>query len=186
MTAHDPTGRSAGDAWDEHLVDDQDLDDTDVEVEDFDAYWAEQRAQIKPRMARIRGVLVTVPTSLPLHVNELVHEMQHSKDPDDVAEVVSALFGEDTYDAWVDARMGADEFRVVLAWGMANGNGKAMTFAETTAMIEEAERSQGKARAAASSGTRGSGAGGGSSSRTSGASTASQRRRSGTSRRRRS
>lgn len=169
MTAHDPTGLPAGEAWNEHLVDEPADEIGMGETEDFDAYWAEQAAARKPRMARICGVVVPVPTSMPLYVEQMVAEMQHSTRLSDLAEVITALFGEGIYEQWVDAGIDSAQLRVVLSWGAANANGRAMSFPEAAEMIAqaEAEQAQGKAQAPtnrahrrASSRTRGYGAAG--------------------------
>lgn len=140
MTGDSPTGRTANDAWDGQLVDDEDQAPAPHEsTEDFDAFWAAHRAQRQRPTATIRGVVVAVPDSIPLEFEDLYAQAQGRSDPDAYRRLIAHLFGEDTYVAWKAAGMGSAELQVVLAWGMANAAGRRMSFAEAAEFVATAE-----------------------------------------------
>lgn len=135
-----PTGRTAYEAWDGQLVDDEDQAPAPHETtEDFDAFWATHRARKQRPTATIRGVLVAVPDGVPLEFEDLYEQAQHRADPATYARLIAHLFGEDTYGAWKRAGMTTPELQVVLAWGMANAAGRRMGFAEAARLVADAE-----------------------------------------------
>jgi hypothetical protein len=153
-------------------------DEEVVESRSWDEFWAEierQEADERGEAATtvIRGVRVVIPHDLPLRFDRRLEAVQDSSDDADVHAVVAELFGEDVFDAWVDAGMRSKEFRTVLLWGIANGRGRAMTFAEAY----EAVTTEGKSLMPNRSARRASARSGGASKRTSAASTASHRKR---------
>lgn len=103
----------------------------------WDAFWAE--VQAKGATEVIRGVEVVVPTDLPLSFQMRMNALKDSDRDEDVRELVGLIFGAGVLDQWVDADMGAQELKVVLAWGVANGGGKPVTFREAYDMVMEAE-----------------------------------------------
>lgn len=165
-------------------------DDAGRQEDDFLAAWRDFEATNprKQETKTILGVTVVVPTDLPLNVERRLDELQDSEDTEDVKELLQLLFGQDVLDAWVDAGLTGRQFKVLLAWGIANGQGKPTSFAEAMEIVAKAEADEaaGKAktvpnradRRKASSATRGSGKAGPSSSRTSAASTKSRTKRS--------
>ncbi|GAA3441065.1 hypothetical protein [Planomonospora venezuelensis] len=161
---------------------DDDLDETEVEQdqhESWDAFWAEiQRQEAAERgesaTETIRGVQVVVPHDLPLRFDRRLEQVRDSSAIGDITGLIVELFGADVLDAWVDAGMTAMEFRVVVAWGLARGRGRDLSFRDAYELVKN--NSEGKAPG---KGTRRSGGSGGSgqrSKRTSGGSTASRRR----------
>ncbi|MCX5197229.1 hypothetical protein OOK31_25580 [Streptomyces sp. NBC_00249] len=112
----------------------------------FDAYWAEVSSTATET---IRGVTVRVPFDIPMAMEQRLADLQESAREEDLAELVSLLFdiGPDAFATWKQAGMGATEFQVVLAWGMAHADGQAMTWAEAHALVLRAT-SEGKAQAA--------------------------------------
>ncbi|EFC80252.1 hypothetical protein [Parafrankia sp. EUN1f] len=154
-----------------------DRDDRD-EIEDFDVYWAEHGVEPEVRRARILGVEVEVPTDLPLEVEAIVQRDAGQLTSDDVDRVVTLIFGADVFEQWIDAGITSNQFPVICAWGMANGAGRRVTFAEAAELVAEqnAARPTNRAERRAANSPRGS-ASGRSSSRTSRASTTSARRR---------
>lgn len=146
----------------------------------WDAFWAE--VQAKGATEVIRGVTVPVPSDLPLSFQMRMNALKDSDRDEDIRELVGLIFGVGVLDQWVDAGMGAQELKIVLAWGVANGGGKPVTFREAYDLVMEAEAA-GKApspqpnratRRAASTGR--SSASGGALKPTSRANTASARR----------
>lgn len=147
----------------------------------WDAFWAEVNAKDAPTEV-IRGITVAVPSDLPLGFQQRVAQLQNSDRDEDVRELVGRIFGEGILDQWIAADMGAREFKIVMAWGIANGSGKPTSFHEAYDIVTAAE-AEGKeasapqpnraARRAAS--TKASSASGGASKRTSSASTRSAR-----------
>jgi hypothetical protein len=157
------------------------------EDDDFLAFWEEHRAaEAPPETKRILGVDVEVPRDLPLSFEDASQELANSKDPADFERLLVMLFGDGTLQQWKDNGLTAGQLRVLVAWGMANGAGKATTFAEAADMVRVAEEKKARAEAEgkapnraarrASSRTPASGGTGRSSSRTSGASTGSRRK----------
>jgi hypothetical protein len=147
----------------------------------WDDFWAEvQRAEADARTGpptqTIRGIEVRVPHDLPLLFERKVDQLKGSDDEDAFADLLADLFGADVLDAWTEAGMTAREFQVALAWGMANGKGKPMTFREAYELVMDRDGDEGKASSSTRTNGR-SGGSGGRSKRTSGASTGSRRKR---------
>jgi hypothetical protein len=144
--------------------------------ESWDAFWAEASGA---RTEVIRGVDVAVPRDIPFGFEERVRELSASSAREDIAELVTALFGAEVFDAWADAGMGYYELLTVLTWGMAQATGTDMTFAEAYQAVQEGD-AEGKAQSSPNRAARRaqSKPTGGQSKRTSAASTASPRRRS--------
>lgn len=153
------------------------------EHQSWDEFWA-ATTDANRRTEVIRGIEVDVPYDLPLDFRARMEELSDSEDEDDVRELVAELYGENVMDAWRDAGMGAVEFQVVLAWGVAQGEGVDLDFAEAYELVTtgkpparlEGNRATRRARAARNGSSASSG---GRSRRTSAASTASRRPTSG-------
>jgi hypothetical protein len=149
------------------------------DAQSWDDFWAEVNAARVTEV--IRGVEVPVPSDLPLIFQQRMNELRDSDRDEDVRELVALVFGDGVLDQWRDAGMGAAELRVVLAWGFANGSGKATSFREAYDIVTQAE-AEGKApggpnRAARRAATNARSSSTGSASRpTSRASTASTRK----------
>lgn len=148
--------------------------------DDFLEFWAQHRAQQDRPTKRILGVDVEVPNELPLNFSDRFAHLQDSEDPEDIQALLAILFGEGVLGRWIDNGVTYEQLKVLLAWGVANGSGKAMTFAEAAVVVEQAEAAAAAGKAAtpinraarrASSKTAGSAAGGRSSKRTSRANT---------------
>lgn len=106
----------------------------------WDEFWAEVSGG---RTEVIRGVEVTVPTDVPLIVEKRFDDLRDSDAEDDIAELISMLFGVDALDAWRDGGMGLRELQTVLTWGMAHATGREITFREALDIVQRAE--EGKA-----------------------------------------
>ncbi|MFI6909877.1 hypothetical protein ACIBKY_52055 [Nonomuraea sp. NPDC050394] len=161
-----------------HQAIDQAVAEAD-EHQAFDDFWAEvQREEAAERKGPptqvIRGITVTVPYDLPLLFERKTDQMRESGSEETFKELLAELFGADVLDAWIEAGMTSREFEVVLAWGMANGKGREMTFREAYEMVRD--KQQGKAKSSTRK-SGGSGSTGRSSKRTSGANTTSRRGR---------
>ncbi|MEU2119998.1 hypothetical protein ABZ567_31175 [Streptomyces sp. NPDC016459] len=144
--------------------------------ESWDAFWSEVS---RGETEEIRGVTVPVPTDMPLLVERRVQELQDSAELDDVAELVSLIFGTDCMEQWRENGMGLKEFQTVLTWGLAHAGGNPLTFAEAYELVEQGEGAQaGKAQPNRAARRSRSNATGGPSKRTSNGSTASGRKKS--------
>jgi hypothetical protein len=153
-------------------------DDEVADTQSWDAFWAEierQEADERGDTATtvIRGVPVAIPHDLPLRFDRRLEQVQQSSAIHDVHGLVAELFGDDVFDQWVDNGMTAMEFRTVLLWGMANGRGREMSFAQAY----EAVKTEGKSLAPNRSARRASARSGGASKPTSTASTGSRRKK---------
>ncbi|WP_101788645.1 hypothetical protein [Nonomuraea indica] len=161
---------------------DEDLVNDEVaETQSWDDFWAEvqraeQAARTGPPTQIIRGVEVRVPHDLPLLFERKVDQLRDSGDEDAFAELLADLFGADVLDAWTEAGMMAREFQVVLAWGMANGKGREMSFREAYELVVAQDGDEGKGKSSTRTNAR-SGGTGGRSKRTSAANTSSRRKR---------
>lgn len=143
------------------------------DTQSWDDFWAERNAT--RRTETIRGMTVPVPTDLSMRVLMRVEQLADSAKLADVKSLVKDVFGEDLFDALVDAGMGHVEFKTLLAWGAAHGSGRPVGFAEAYDMVADAE---GKAEAAPNRAARRAGKDtGGPSKRTSAANTSSRRKR---------
>lgn len=149
--------------------------------ETWDAFWSEAMGD---RTTVIRGVEVRVPTDVPLAMERRIEELRDSEAEEDLAELLSMLFGADVLEAWMAAGMGALELQTLMAWGMAQAGGRDLSFDEALQMVlsGEAGKSLGPkgpnraTRRATGAPAKRSAAGGGQSKRTSRASTSSSRK----------
>ncbi|MFD3929684.1 hypothetical protein [Streptomyces sp. NPDC058614] len=107
----------------------------------WDEFWAEVSGG---RTETIRGVQVTVPTDIPLAMEQRINELQDAEDEDSFAELIALLFGTDALGAWREGGMGLRELKTVLAWGIAHANGQDMTFAEAYDLVMQEEAGGGK------------------------------------------
>ena len=154
------------------------------EFQGFDAFWAEQlrreaaeRGQATTEV--IRGVTVVVPQDLPMRFRARARAMSSLDGDEAFRELLAALFGTDVLDAWDEAGMGARELRVVLAWGLAHGDGKPISFQEAYEQVKSKEEGSDGGKASSSTpASDASGDSGRSSKPTSGANTSSSRRKS--------
>jgi hypothetical protein len=105
--------------------------------DDFLAYW-QTRPERTPDLKRILGVDIPVPRDVPLRFMDQVAALKNSSDPDDVRHLLTILFGTDPIDEWVANGATADQFQVILAWGMANAQGNPIGFAEAAELVEQA------------------------------------------------
>lgn len=150
--------------------------------ESWDAFWEEVSGG--PTEV-IRNVKVRVPTDMPLAMERRIEELSESEAEDDLAELIALLFGADVLGEWIENGMGAQEFQVVLTWGMAQASGRDMSFREALELVRSGGGTgkrpgpKGPNRAARRAApAKQSGAGGGQSRRTSNGSTGSSRKKS--------
>lgn len=150
--------------------------------EAWDDFWAEISGG---RTEVIRGVEVPVPADMPLGYEQratALGGLGEDSPLEAFAELVDPLFGPGVFEQWVDAGMGQIELLTAITWGMAQANGRDMSFREAYEVVTSddpgkaisqpnraARRAASKPRSA-STGTR--------SKRTSSASTGSTRARS--------
>lgn len=143
----------------------------------WDSFWEEIHAAA--RTETIRGVTITVPTDVPLRIERRMDELRDSAEEADVAELVAELFGADALDTWVTNGMGVVEFKTLIAWGVAQGNGRDISFRDAYEKVRAADEGKpaGPNRAARRAASKKPSAStGGRSKRTSNASTGSARK----------
>lgn len=115
-----------------------------AEYDDFDAFW---RSRNPARPVRIRGVLVTPPTDVPLSlVDQLDRVMRAQADEQAIRDLLATLYGQGVVDQWLRAGMGMRELQVVVAWTGAHMRGHPISFEAAYKLVEQAltEREQGK------------------------------------------
>lgn len=165
----------------------------DASTDDFLKFWDQFRTQEVQPTTTILGVVVEIPTDVPLYFDDLQRRMSQSKadsESDEARalyeEMLALLFGEGTLDKWKETRkLTGLMLRVLVAWGIRNANSVPTTFEQAGELVVEAIKAEaegkpsGPNRAArrkpavkGSSTTRGSGTTGQPSRRTSRASTA--------------
>jgi len=108
-----------------------------ADEDDFLSYWA-SRPEKAVETKTIIGVVVPIPRDLPLKFNDQVAELASSSDEDDVKHLLTTLFGTDPLAAWVENGATTAQLQVILAWGMANGQGQETSFAEAAEIVEKA------------------------------------------------
>lgn len=112
-----------------------------AEVEDFDAWRAQQRAKrTGGRRVKVFGTVVTLPSSLPLGVTLSMDDLGDSSDIDDVRDVVGILYGKDALDHWIAEGVDLDDFQILMAWGVASASGQNITFDRAAELVAEAEK----------------------------------------------
>lgn len=163
--------------------------ESELEQDDFLAFWRTQQAAATPETVRILGVKVVIPTDMPLRVETMAAQMQDTQDVSELQALLVELFGADHLDTWIANGLTAGMMKVIIAWGMANATGTACTFERATELAAQAEADEkagkdqpvpNRADRRVSSGTGKSASTGPSSSRTSAANTTSRRRKSAT------
>jgi hypothetical protein len=92
--------------------------------------WDDFKRRLSGRTEEICGVVVPVPTDVPWNFETRLADLQDSSEQKDIEELVAMLFGDDVFDQWVENGMGKVEMMTVLTWGMAQGNGKDITFSQ--------------------------------------------------------
>lgn len=116
---------------------DAELDRLDAsQVEDFDAFWADQAAAVKP--AKIRGVVVRPPHDVPLGLLQQIDTVMGSSDEQALHQVTAQIFGRDILSTWIDAGMGMIEFQTVIAWAGAAMQGTPVDFGEALRIVRQA------------------------------------------------
>lgn len=109
-------------------------------VEDFDAFWTLQDRQ-GPRV-RIAGQVVTLPPAVPLEFELLAKRMNKSTSEADMSRLLTILFGADQFEAWANAGMDLDQFKVLLAWAPQRIAGSDVSLAAVAAKIAQLEAAQ--------------------------------------------
>lgn len=93
------------------------------------------RTQFGGRTETICGVTVAVPTDIPLLFEELAANLSAESEESDFAEVVALLYGEGVFERWKRAGIGAMGLMTALTWGVAQANGRDLTFSEAYAVV---------------------------------------------------
>ncbi len=93
------------------------------------------RTQFGARTEKICGVTVPVPTDFPLAFEELASNLSVESEESDFAEVTALLYGEGVYEQWKAAGIGAMGLMTALTWGVAQANGRDLTFSEAYAVV---------------------------------------------------
>lgn len=98
--------------------------------------WAAfKREHLERETVDVEGVPVPVPADLPFGFQHRAEQLSSSSSEDDVAELVTMLFGPDVFGRLVEAGLGAMGFLTLLMWGMAQGSGKDLSFSEAYEIV---------------------------------------------------
>lgn len=159
-------------------------DDHTPEVADFDA-WRESASRRRSRkrpQVRIAGQVVPAPTPGTVSMRLLADMRSASDDTpaDEFRRIIAELYGETTFDRWVEAGLTIEDLLVILGWSYARANDPltTITFDEVAASYERARESNGETEGKGGNRATRRANTGRSSSRTSAASTASPPKRS--------
>ncbi|MCX4824248.1 hypothetical protein OG883_31205 [Streptomyces sp. NBC_01142] len=121
--------------------------EVEVEVADFDAFFAEQ-AEPEPKGVPLRlyGRTYTLPPTLPALFTLQLHRVQHSARPDDIRRLLGSLFGPDAVDHWTEAGMSDRHLGIVLLWSTANvAEPDGVSMERAAQLYDEREAAKGKA-----------------------------------------
>lgn len=88
------------------------------------------RAEFKTRTENICGIDVPVPTDLPLAFEDLASHLSAESEEGDFGDIVDLLYGPGVFDQWRAAGIGAMGLMTALTWGIAQANGRDITFSE--------------------------------------------------------
>jgi hypothetical protein len=98
--------------------------------------WAAfKRAHLERETVDVEGVQVPVPADLPFGFQHRAEQLSASSSEEDVAELITMLFGPDIFEQLVEAGLGAIGFLTLLMWGMAQGSGRDMSFGEAYEIV---------------------------------------------------
>lgn len=122
-------------------------DEVEVEVADFDAFFAEQaRPKRKGVPLRLFGRTYILPASLPALFTLQLHRVQHSARPEDIRRLIGSLFGPEAVDVFTEAGMEDRELGIVLLWSTANvAEPHSISMERAAQLYDEREAAKGKA-----------------------------------------
>lgn len=114
-------------------------EDAAAEVEDFDAWRAQQKTKrAGGRRVKVFGRVVALPSSLPLGLTIGMDDLADSDSLEDVQQVVGVLYGRGALDHWIAEGCDLDDFQVLMAWGVASASGQHITFDRAVELVAEA------------------------------------------------
>ncbi|MFI0736410.1 hypothetical protein ACH4S9_46685 [Streptomyces sp. NPDC021225] len=121
--------------------------DGEVEVADFDAFFAEQAEPERQGVPlKLYGRTYVLPPSLPALFTLQLHRVQHSARPDDIRRLLGSLFGPDAVGHWAEAGMSDRQLGIVLLWSTANvAEPGAVSMERAARLYDEREAAKGKA-----------------------------------------
>lgn len=91
------------------------------QIADFDAFFAERRAQAAPGVRlRLFDQEYELPTETPLAYVLLAEANRDRSDIDSLRQVLEPLFGADAIEAWAKQGMGEFQFQTVVRWASQN------------------------------------------------------------------
>ncbi|WP_154685906.1 hypothetical protein [Streptomyces himastatinicus] len=125
----------------------QPIEPTEVEVADFDAFFAEQAEPERQGVPlKLYGRTYVLPPTLPALFTLQLHRVQHSARPDDIRRLLGSLFGPDAVDHWTEAGMDDRRLGIVLLWSTANvADPGAVSMERAARLYDEREAAKGKA-----------------------------------------
>ncbi|MFI1191539.1 hypothetical protein [Streptomyces californicus] len=124
-------------------------DEVEVEVADFDAFFAEQaEPEPKGHPLKLYGRTYTLPPTLPALFTLQLHRVQHSARPEDIRRLLGSMFGPDAVDHWTEAGMSDRHLGIVLLWATANvAEPGVVSMSRAAQLYDEREATKGKATA---------------------------------------
>jgi hypothetical protein len=131
------------------VIDDGGYVDEPEVFEDFDAFWADHDKTAAPARCRIRGVMVTAPTDIPIALG-FQYKRMSMDDTEGLKKLLERILGVGLVDELCNAGVGSREFEVLMAWVYANADGTPTTLAEAAELLADAkqqEAAEGKAPA---------------------------------------
>ncbi|MBC9714079.1 hypothetical protein H9Y04_16060 [Streptomyces sp. TRM66268-LWL] len=123
--------------------------EVEVEVADFDAFFAEQAEPERRGVPlKLYGRTYVLPPSLPALFTLQLHRVQHSARPDDIRRLLGSLFGPDAVDHFSEAGMSDRHLGIVLLWATANvAEPGGVSMERAAQLYDEREAARGKAAA---------------------------------------
>lgn len=119
----------------------------EVEVADFDAFFAEQAEPEKQGVPlKLYGRTYVLPATLPALFTLQLHRLQSSARPEDIRRLLGSLFGPDAVDHWTEAGMSDRHLGIVLLWSTTNvAKPGAVSMERAAQLYDEREAAKGKA-----------------------------------------
>ncbi len=118
------------------LVEQLDAEQDARDGEDFTAFWTARNRRGATLRNVVPGVHVELPAELPLAFEVEARRLANDRTLDAVHHLFGLLYGPGTLASLIEGGLTGEQLGVLLLWGAANGNGRALTLAEATAEFE--------------------------------------------------
>ncbi len=116
-------------------LDAQESDVDAAEIEDFDAFNAEQKT--KRIGVKVRGITILLPSALPMMFDIKMARFAKSSDIEAYVELLRDVFGAGAIDRLSDAGVTDAEFEVLFLWSLGNLKGRKLSLPEAKELADK-------------------------------------------------